>query len=435
MPSSPAASTSPFSLLIIYYNFPPVKVPGALRIYNFCHATQPHFARIYGLASDNRALFQHDPGLKISGVPVTEVPTWDLRRLAALRKTSTNNPSISGSIKQSFWGRRLRRLIDSFPFNILIGDGGLIYILLGYLAAKRLVKKHGITHVFSTFRPYSDHIVAHLLKRRFPDLVWIADFRDLHIDPITQNVFFPAFQRWCNRQVLKKADLITTVSAGLEQHLSPLADRTFVLYNGILHLPEDHNGVHTGQKFTITYTGSLFFDQRDPGLLFEVLAEWMEQDQPEIELIYAGKDGTQWQELIDRYGLTAINSNRGLVALEEARRLQRNTSLNLLLTYNSPELQGNLTGKVYEYFAARRSVIALVKGVKDQELEDIFSEVDAGIVVYNTDADKKKLKDFIVNQYAIWKENGTLPDQIDQSALSRFHWPQMVRRLMKRLHA
>lgn len=405
-----------------------------MRIYNLCHAAKSYFSQIYGLTTSNRRFFQQDPALALFDVPITEVPAWDLRRIAMVRKSAGNQNFVSSAVKQSVWGKWLRRLVDSFPFNVLIGDGGLIYIIKGYRAGKKLIREKNITHVFSTFRPYSDHVIGYLLKRKFPELVWVADFRDLHVDPITMSVLFPSFQRWCNRFFLKRADLLTTVSDGLEKHLIPFNPCTFVLYNGMLHLPQADAKLESSPKFVITYTGSLFFEERDPGLLFEVLSELQEEGYQNIEVIYAGKDGQQWQTMASSYGLESQSVDLGLIPLEEARQLQRTTCINLLLTYNSPELQGNLTGKIYEYFAARRPIVALVKGVKEPELEKIFTALNAGVVVYHDETGKDKLKNYIVDQYRIWETTGVLPDQIEISGLSRFHWPQMVDRLMERLH-
>ena len=139
-------------------------MPGAVRIFNLCQVAQHHFSTVHALTTTNRRLFQQEEGLRLSTVPVTEVPAWDLRRLAAI-KSNSNNAFISTKQKQSFWGRILRKLIDSFPFNILVGDGGLIYIVKGYVAGKKIVQQQGTTHVFSTFRPYSDHIIRLFSKK------------------------------------------------------------------------------------------------------------------------------------------------------------------------------------------------------------------------------------------------------------------------------
>ena len=201
-------------LLIIYYNFPPVKVPGAVRIANFYREACKYFGAVHAITSANRYRLQQDPDLETGCRHITEVPAYDLRRLT-LPKNKGNTPYLSGQQQKRPFVLFLRRLVNSFPLNILIGDGGAYYIWRGYQAGKKLVEQEGITHVFSTFRPYSDHIIAYLLKRRFPQLVWVADFRDLHVDPVLRNVLWPNFQKRCNRWVLRRADVVSTVSVFL----------------------------------------------------------------------------------------------------------------------------------------------------------------------------------------------------------------------------
>ena len=358
---------APKKLLILYYNFPPVKVPGAVRIHHFYKAALPWFDAIHVLATSNRRFFLQDPSLETGCQNILEAPAWDLRRLT-IRKTIENAPFVSSSLKERPLMRLLRQLVDSFPLNILIGDGGLIYILTGYLKARRLIKQEGITHVFSTFRPYSDHIIGYLLKGRFPEVYWIADFRDLHVDPVRKNTLCPPFQRWCNRQILRRTDLVTTVSEGLKRHLEQLAPRVYVLRNGIGSLDEVATPVEPFKKFTIVYTGSIYPEYQTAGLLFKAITNLIEQKKlvrAQLQLLYAGKDGAVWEEWLQQYGLSDVGNNLGLVSIKKARLIQRRAHLNLLLSWSLPDGGGILTSKVYEYFAAGKPILAIVNGVKD----------------------------------------------------------------------
>ncbi|MCO6492218.1 MAG: methyltransferase domain-containing protein [Phaeodactylibacter sp.] len=365
----------PNNLLLIAYYFPPVRVVGAVRLYHFYREARKHFGQVQVLSSTNRLRMVQDESLQLEGVAATEVPAYDLRRLT-LKKGSENTPHLSRRAKDNQISRFLRRLADSFPLNILLGDGGLAYILLAYWQGRRLVRKHRITHLFSSFRPYSDHLVAWLLKRRFPHLFWIADFRDLHVDPVRRNTLCPSFQRWCNRQILRRADLVTAVSGGLKRQLDALAPRVEVLRNGIAKsdVPSDREAPF--ELFTIAYTGSLYESLQTAAPLLEAIRQLFREGalaRENIRLLYAGKDGALWDEWLRQYGLEDIGLNHGLIPRAEARTIQRRARLNLLLSWTLPGGGGILTAKVYEYLAAGRPVLAIVNGERDEELAALLA--------------------------------------------------------------
>jgi len=415
-------------LLILYYNFPPVKVPGAVRIHHFYRAALPWFAEIHALAAANRRFFLQDPSLETGCQHVIEVPAWDLRRLA-MRKKAGNAPFVSSALK----GRPLigwfRRLLDSFPFNTLIGDGGLVYILAGYLRARRLIEKKGITHVFSTFRPYSDHIIGYLLKRRFPEVYWIADFRDLHVDPLRKNVLWPAFQRWCNRRILRRADLVTTVSEGLKRHLGKLAPRVYVLRNGMGAVGESGEGVVPFEKFTVVYTGSLYPGQQTAGPLFQAVLQMLEAktiQRADIQLLYAGKDEAVWKEWLQQYDLSDVGRSLGLVPLKEAQLIQQRAHANLLLSWSLPDGGGILTSKVYEYLAAGKPILAIVNGEKDEELEKL---IDHGIgkICYTQSPMPSKEVSLYLHSLLTSREN---PFLLKNAKREEYHWEKIMETLL-----
>lgn len=400
-----SGASRPRHLLVIYYNFPPVKVPGALRVYHLCRTAVKYFDSVQALTTSNRRFFQQDKALQLPEIPLTEVPARDLRWFTTRRKTTGNRPFISSTVKESFWGRRLRRLVDSFPFNIIVGDGGLVYILRGYRAAKRLVRRDGITHLFSTFRPYSDHVIAFLLKRRFPHLVWIADFRDIHLDEKQgRQLYGWPLQIWFNRKVLAKADMVTTVSSGLLQKLAPFAERIVLLRNGIPATPACPPAT-SDLCFSLTYTGRIYPEEQTAELLFEVVAELIAAgalEENSVRLTYAGPTPEYWRNWALQSGLDQQLDIRGLIALQDARCLQQAAAINVSLSFSSAEQKGDLSSKIYEYLAAGKAVLAIVNGEEDEELEAFFADLAPGLLVYHRPAEKEKLRQFVLERYRAW---------------------------------
>lgn len=412
---------------MIAYLFPPVQAVSTLRWYHLYEEGRRYFSRIIVITVRHWRYLHHDPGLKLSFTPYL-IPAFDLRGLTLLRQ---NRPYVPHQVKQRLWVNYLLRLLDAFPFNLILGDGGIIYIFLGYRLAVKMVKKEKITHVFSSFRPYSDHAIAWLLKWRFPHLHWIADFRDLHIDPSRPLLWFPTLQRWFNQKILQRADLLTTVSEGLARQLRFFHSEVYVLRNGIdPHYRIAENDQPVGSKFVITYTGSLYPGFQNPALLFEAIYNLLQKGllaAADVQLVYAGKDGDFWQKELNLWNLATIAMDKGMLPLHAARQLQQQSCLNVLLSWATPDMQGILTGKLYEYLAARKPILALVEGAKDPELEQILEQTQSGRVFY--DDGLPELEIFILTAYRDWQKTGgkMLLNPLDK--LQSFTWPVLMDRL------
>lgn len=390
-------------LLIIYYNFPPVKVPGAVRAWHFYQEAIKHFGHVSVLTAANRRYFTQDPKLETGCVHIHEVPAWDARRLLACAGKD-NRPYLSGKLKKRRGIRWAQRLLNSFPFNLLAGDGGAWYIWKGYQKGCQLVASEGTTHLFSTFRPYADHFIAYLLKRRFPHLVWVADFRDLHVDPSNPNTFWPSLQLRANRQILAKADLATTVSEGLKRELSKFGRPVKVLRNGISRAKIKPNDEPLGKRFTIAYTGSIYPGLQDAAPLFSALKALIDNKQlkgKDLCIRYRGKDAGIWQQWIAEHELLPYSDCGGVVPLEQAHHVQRTAAVNLLLTWSMPGFNGILTGKLFEYLAAQRPITALVNGPGDPELSQLLSPLPFSYV-HSLSSPPLELQAHLLHLYQAW---------------------------------
>ena len=421
-------------ILMICYFFPPIKSVAVLRSYYLHLELKKYFSKVHVLSTRN-SRFMTIEELPVKADSITLLPTFDYRTIMNLWHPGQTHYSEE---KKQGWIRWLIYLNYSFPFNLLLGEGGLLYILTGFWQAARIVRKHKIQYVYSSFMPYSDHVIAHLVKRFFPNVVWIADFRDLHVDPIYQHIFFEGFQHWCNKKILSPADIVTTVSRGLAGQLKRYHPRVEVLRNGIGQLSNFGRGDESSRpsKFTITYTGSMYGEERDPSLLFDVIASLTKKGTiaaDKIQLRYAGKDGVTWNRFVQKYSLEHLSEEKGLLPLSNALQLQKTTHLNLLLSSSHPALTGVLTGKFYEYLASGNPVILILNGSKDTEFESLFDELGAGLVVYNRPEDQGTLEHYVSKCYREWLKSGHLKHNIPAEKLAPYCWDFIALNFLKLL--
>ncbi len=415
-------------ILCLHYYFPPLRSTAVIRNYHIACAFSSLFDKVHVITSDNHTRFPSEERTFPSNLHLQSIYTLDYRRLLAGKSKKDSHKATTKKASPFFqW---LLKVQKSYPFNLFFAEGNLIYIYGAYQNAKKLIDQGQISTIYSSFGPYADHFVAYLLKRKYPDLRWIADYRDLQIEPIYRNVVLTNYQRRIEKIILSKADLVTSISDGLSKQLE-LNDRpTKTVLRGVeLRVQEAQY-----EKFTISYTGSLYFDYRDPRVLFSELKSMIDSrviEPSDLQILYAGRDGLRFSDWISEAGLSSVFFNKGMVTQDEAKTIQNRSHINLLLTSSSPELTGVLTGKVFEYFEALNPTLCLINGVYDPEFEALFSELNAGTVVYNPPISKGKMRSFILDKYQEWKLTHKVNSTLNQEIIrSSYGWKSQVEKMI-----
>ena len=421
-------------ILICSYYFPPTKTVATVRVFNFHLEAQKHFKEVYGLTTSNRQLFSKDH-FPLDDKNTTEVWTYDLRTF--LSKKNNGATSINEGVKENRLVKFISKLAYSFPFNLVLADGALTFIIGGFFKGKKIIQKNKIEVIFSSFKPYSNHLICYLLKRWNPQLIWIADFRDLHIDEMRDNVYFPKLQHWFNRKTLKRADVVTTVSEGLVKNLAAYHSNIYVLRNAISSSVAPTIETSFFDKFSISYTGSIYANLRSAELLMKALQNLIAAgkiDKEKIQLNYAGKEEAIWMQWINDFGLQKINYCHSVTSMQEAKMIQQKSHINLLLSWASENQQGILTAKFYEYIAAQNPILLIIKGSKDYEFEKIFDELQAGLVTYDHSDFLKLIENFILKYYQEWLEKGTITRSIKSDALQKYRWENQMKQFLNYLN-
>lgn len=421
--------------LCIHYHFPPRGMVAGFRNYHVAKNLKTHFDSVHVITAKQSNILQKDK-MDVGMFELSVIPNWDYRivgnfleKLFSIKKKKANvQPQ-----KSAGWGRKL---LDSFPTNILIGEGGLVYIIIGFWKAMRIMKQQRIGLIYSSYRSYSDHIIAFLIKLFYPSVQWIADFGDLQIDPVLKNVYWQNFQHWCNRKILAKANLVTTVSNGLAQHLKPYHENIFILRNGIEI--KNFNNVpklpypSESSFFTIAYTGYLY-GYRNARPLFQALRRLIDTKKispKHLKIIYAGNDSLIWKIWAKESQMEDFLETKGLVSQQEARQMQQQAAINVMLSWASPQLSGWLTFKLYEYLAAGKPILSIVNGSQDKELEGVLKKHQIGKVFY-CNKDVQAIEHFILKQYELWLQIGEIESR--HCDLRAYSWKRMVQRMLEKI--
>jgi len=415
---------SDMSFLILGYYYPPMKAVGVLRMYYLSSALAGKGYPVTVISTKNSFRLQQEPVVIPEAIEVLRVQTLDYRSLRFQRDRKVH---FHESAKSGRAGRLAVRVMNSFPFNLLIGEGGLIYTLQAYRHAKKQVREKNITHVISSFRPYADHVVGYLLKRKYPYLHWTADFRDIHVDSIKGNVLWPSLQHWINKRLLHPADLVTTVSAGCKKELDRYHNNVRVVYNGVPAVNTVTQALRS--KFTLSYTGSLYGELRSPAPVFDAISNLLERgelDRKHLEICYAGKDSEAWRQWIDKYHLEDISADLGLIGIDEAKKLQEQSHINLLLTFAEKNLTGALTAKVFEYLAASRPILTVINGSLDPEIRQLIEAHQAGSVFATQNYDPARVEAVLKEYYKAWLQDDMEVFRIHSPKLKEILWTRRI---------
>jgi glycosyltransferase involved in cell wall biosynthesis len=269
--------------------------------------------------------------------------------------------------------------------KLLLPDENVSYNLTAIPAAIRIVREEGIDVVMTTSPPPSIHFIGAAVKRA-TGARWVADLRDSIVaNPHRSSGSLGGKIREQGlgavaSLVARSADAIVTVSEPIAEEVRARgpSGRVVTISNGSDF--EDFAGLeyHRGERFRITHTGS-FFGKRDPRPFLTALSR-VEGVTARFVGDFRSADREWSAGIIDRVELIPYAPHRNALALE-----RDSEALLLLIPEAGGRGRGVLSGKVFEYLAAERPILAVVP--PDGAAAALVRETGTGVVVAPDDID------------------------------------------------
>ena len=306
--------------------------------------------------------------------------------------------------------------------RLLLPDASVTWAPTAIPAAVRIVRSEGIDAVITTSPPLSMNLIGASVKK-LTGVPWVADQRDslvLNADRRFERKTVQAKEKALERVVklvADRADGIVAVSDAIADELRAFdpAGPVRVIPNGCDF--DDFAGLEytPGDRFRITHTGS-FFGKRNPRSFLTALADSGLDD---VVARFVGDFRSVDREWVEELGLGDRLELLDYLPHRRALELQRDSEANLLLL---PDAAGRgkvvPSGKIFEYLAAERPILAAVP--TDGAAAKLVRETGAGIVV--APDDEKAIREALVGLHARWKAgrlgNGYLTAD-DRRRLSR----------------
>jgi len=264
-------------VLIITYYWPPAGGVEVHRVVKFCKylvksGWQPEILTVESGKHSNL-----DEGLAgdISGVSnvvrSSSLEPHTLFNLLAGKKTTE-----PGTAHKTPDGRQsaMQTVGEYIRLNVFIPDARIGWYPFARHAGIKMLEENKPDLIFSTAPPYTVHLVARSLSRKF-GIPWVADFRDPWVENYAYNTVprFPwvkAINQVMEKQILRAADAVICATPGQlaiqsgkieAQH----RNKFHLITNGYDYVPPD-NLENTG-TFNLSYFGTLSAQRLPPALL------------------------------------------------------------------------------------------------------------------------------------------------------------------------
>ncbi len=402
-------------VLIITYYWPPAGGSGVQRWLKFSKYLPENGWKPYIFTPDSPSFDVKDEDL-ISDIHIeTEVwttPIWEPYSLKdkLFGKSESSNAGII-----QYKSSTENKIMNWVRGNIFIPDPKVFWVKPSIKLLNKKIKEEGITHVVSTGPPHSMHLIALGLKKQNPDLKWVADFRDPWSELDLLNDFHLTKKsklkyRKLEKEVLQNADVTLTVSETWVESFKILGSNNVKLITNGFDVDDFEVRERENDKFIIGHFG-LLNHLRNPKNLWKTLHDLCDENPDfnmKLEIRLSGNIDTEVLQNITQYfHLKNKVKVLGYLSHKEVLREYNESSVLLLLLFNSESGIGNYPGKIFEYFAAKRPILGF--GPKESDTQKLMEKTESGNYHYYEDVN---LKENIISLFEN-KEEFVVSDEIN----------------------
>ncbi len=357
----------------------------------------------------------------VEGVLKDETLMSDLPKHRIYRTKSYDLLNLPGVLKYA--GKATNKFL-------LVPDADIIWSKYSLNKAINIINTEKIDLIYSTSFPYSDHLLALKLKKIFPEIPWVVDFRDeWTANPYILDMNYSARRRKVEKNmetcVVNSCDyFITNTPYMLENFIKlypELKSKSTVINNGFDS--DDFEELDTSysykDKFTITYVGSMY-GRRRPDKVFEAISDLIisnKIDKDKFLLQLIGKmNADEMKQITHKFGLSENVNLVEYLPHKEAIANLIDSDVLLLLIGEGPGAENFSSGKIFEYINCNRPILAVIptKGAA----ADIIRETNSGVISSNSSVNDIKNK--ILALYTDWDKK-QINYNVNRQAVNKYH--------------
>jgi glycosyltransferase involved in cell wall biosynthesis len=435
-------------VLLVSYYFPPAGGGGVQRVLGWCRHLPANDVEVTVVAPQEPHWIDQDTTLVIPG-STSVLRTVDPSPAAVIPRDA---------LAQVGGVRRLARRLALQPRRFAVPDihrrwrRPAVRAVLAEAARMRAAGEPGWDVVVSSSPPETTHLIAHDVARAL-DIPWIADYRDSWLDlpHLRMSSIAVRWKHARNRRLatrlMRDAAAAVTVSEPLAQDLRgrhPGLDVT-VVENGFERPEVDRaasraEGFRDPDRFVVAYTGN-FFGRQSAASFLAAVEQALEREPAlgdDLLLRFVGGLKPAERARLDALVERGVAEHEPFLRHDDVLAHQR--AADLLFLYVAPGVgsRGVFTGKVFEYVAARRPVLALapVDNVASELLALAGATSARGGARVDPD-EVPAITDALIDAWGAWgSADGTLPDvDVPDELLASLDRADGARRLAALLRA
>lgn len=395
-------------VLIITYYFPPMGGSGVQRWTKFVK-----YFRDFGLepivycpknpefALQDSSLLNDIP----KGIEVLKTPIFEpLKILNFFAKKNMSKINIGETGSDSI----IKKILFWIRANLFIPDPRVFWINTSVIYLTKYLKNNpNIDTIITTAPPHSINLIGYKLKKKL-NLKWIMDLRDPwkeYIYDTLPMISKPAINihKSLENKCILSADKVITTSYELtklykeEYNINNIETIT----NG--YDSDDFVSLNTkiSDKFIIIHSG-LLDESRYNDTFFLAIKELVEYKnfRSDVRIKLIGTVSSLIQNKIHKYNIDNNVDILGYIPHNKLISMQNKASLLLLLSEENRPEKLKIEGKLYEYLALKKTILAITHIPSD--VSKIINDTNTGIALdFN---DKKGIKEFILKEYDKFKK-------------------------------
>lgn len=404
-------------VLFIAYNFPPQGGGGVLRSLKFVK-----YLPSFGWEPVVITCKKPDYGICDESL-LRQIP-----EKINIKRTYSLTPFKFFKILKKTGLSRLRVILDYYLF---IPDKLIGWVPFVYFCAKKIIKSEKIDAIFTTSPPHSSHFAGILLKKKFPALKLVTDFRDAWCENpfrnVARNSIRAKIEEKMERMVFKHSDrIIFNTSSSMNLYINKYGEliksKSEAVHNGYDH--DDFTGIKRQagrEKFVILHTGDIYGIRSIAPFLkaLEALLSEIKGLEDRIIVKFVGYSiKSDEQKRVAQSPAGKIIDFVSFVPHADCIELMLNSDLLLLIT-GKDENKVMIPSKFYEYLASGTKILALSeKG----ELTRILENCRAGD--WASSEDTVRIKEILKSQILASHEYHP-----DKNSISRFDRKNLTKML------
>lgn len=295
-----------------------------------------------------------------------------------------------------------------------------------YLQTKKIIKQDNtIQTIITSGRPFYQFQFLYRLKKQFPQLRCIGDYRDpwntnTNINQSLKRRFFCELEKPIEIKTTSNFEFLTTCSEGFKSNVQSLITNipVHIITNGFKEFYTSQNEIVFNSKFEIAFIGSLYENQKIEVFL-RPLVNFIHAKK--IKLIFYGL--LNQPDQVTRIEKIVANSDLEVYFeswIDKKSLVNRVKKHNAFLLCGLKSQKGRHTAKFFDYLSFQKNII-LCPSDEDVLAEEI-KRLNVGVILDDENNVNEWLNELHENKY-IWKYNGLV------DTVAEFKYTNQVKKL------